>query len=73
MYGLGKRRSRFGRWADRKGLTQQELTKICGINKSTMSEICSNDDHNPQIATKTKIVSALRKNRYDVEMADFWD
>lgn len=73
MYGLGKRRSRFGRWADRKGLTQQELTKICGINKSTMSEICSNDDYNPQIATKTKIVSSLRKNRYDVEMADFWD
>lgn len=72
MFGLGKRRSRFGRWVDKSRLSQQQLIKICSINKNTMTELCNNEEYNPQIHTKTKVISGLRKNGHDVEMSDFW-
>ncbi|MDR6884852.1 transcriptional regulator [Bacillus sp. 3255] len=73
MYGsIGKKRTRFGRWADKERLTQQMLIKITGVNKNTMTELCNNEEYNPHIPTKTKVVSGLRRNGFDVEMADFW-
>lgn len=72
LYGLGKKRTTFGNWADRNGLKQQELMRITGINKNTMTELCSNVDYSPHDATMIKVISGLRRAGYDVSMSDFW-
>lgn len=72
LYGLGKKRTVFGKWADREGLSQKELMAITGINKNTMTELCSNLEYSPHDATMIKVISGLRREGYDVSMSDFW-
>jgi len=72
MFGLGKPRSRFGKWLDRNGITQEELSRESGVNKSTISRICSGDAFKPSIRSAAKIIKALRNRGKDVTMDDFW-
>lgn len=72
-FGLGKRRSRLGKWLDKKGIKQQELVERSGVSRGTVSKLCSGDAYKPTYKTASKIVKALRQ--YDAEVAaeDFWD
>ena len=40
MFGLGKKRSRFGKYLDQHSITQQEMAKESGVSKSTISRLC---------------------------------
>lgn len=70
--GLGKQRTKFGKWVD-KNLTQDQVREYCGLNKNTLTDVCNKIDHNPNVRTKTKIISGLRKKGFDVQMSDFWE
>jgi putative transcriptional regulator len=72
MFGLGKPRTRIGKFLDQNKITQEKIRGAAGIDRTIMAEICGNADYNPQMKTMIKIVSALRKMEYDVEMRDFW-
>ncbi|TCJ05092.1 helix-turn-helix domain-containing protein [Cytobacillus praedii] len=73
MFGLGKKRSKFGKWLDRKGISQLDLSKKSKVSRNTISEICNEKEHNPRISTWVKIEKALKRMGYDVNRNDFFD
>ncbi len=72
MFGLGKRRSKFGKFLDRYGITQQELSEASGVNRNSISRVAQSDDNQPSMKNAAKIVKALKKAGYEVHYDDFW-
>jgi DNA-binding XRE family transcriptional regulator len=73
MFGLGKKRSKFGKWLDQKGISQMELAKKAKVGRNTISTICSEKEHVPRIATWVKIQRALKSFGFNVDRNDFFD
>ncbi|WP_407936256.1 helix-turn-helix domain-containing protein [Litchfieldia alkalitelluris] len=71
VFGLGKKRSKFGKWLDREGLTQSEVAKKAKISNQTISRYCSGEDE-PKISTWVKIHRALKSMGYDKDYTDFF-
>lgn len=61
MFGLGKKRTKFGKWIDREGVTQIEIEKYSGLSRRTISRLCNDSQYRPKFETVTKIRKALRK------------
>ncbi|CAM3463457.1 XRE family transcriptional regulator [Brevibacillus invocatus] len=72
MFGLGKKRSRLGKWLDSNDLTQGWLCSESKLNKATISRLCASDDNMPNLKTIQKILKALRKVDPNVKQDDFW-
>jgi len=73
MFGLGKKRSKFGEYLDRRNITQLWLSNESKVNRNTISELCDGSKKlEPNEKTITRIVSALRKHGHDVRAEDFW-
>lgn len=74
MFGLGKSRSKLGAYLDRKNLSQEWLVKASGLSRNAVSRLCSGDQDPDklQVASKSKVISALRKHGHDVQAGDFW-
>ncbi|MED1954611.1 helix-turn-helix transcriptional regulator [Brevibacillus centrosporus] len=71
-WGLGKERSRLGRWLDQRGITQQWLSRETELNRATISRIASDDEYTPNLRTVQKIIKALKKVDPRVSQDDFW-
>lgn len=71
--GLGKSRSRFGKWLDREGLQQNEVANKAKVSTATMTRLCGEKNHIPKISTWTKIERALKSMGFDVKRDDFFD
>jgi transcriptional regulator with XRE-family HTH domain len=72
-FGLGKRRSKLGKWLDRNGYTQEDLVSESGVSRNTISKVCSDPDYIPSGRVIKKILKAIRKVDPDVTIDDFWD
>lgn len=72
MFGLGKNRSRLGKWLDKRGLTQRWLAKEAKISDDTATRVTSSDEYNPTLNTMKKILQTLRKVDPNVKQDDFW-
>lgn len=68
----GKPRSSFGHFLDKNRISQQDLVRWSGVSKSTISKLCAGDAFTPNVKNATKIIRALRKQGYDVDIQDFW-
>lgn len=73
MFGLGKPRTKLGKFLDQRGITQAWLMKETGLNKNTISELTSDVDRSPTLKTMQKIIKALRKIDSNVNSSNFWD
>lgn len=73
MWGLGKSRSKLGKWLDKQGLEQQDLVSEASVNKNTVSKVCNDGDYIPSQAVVKKILKAVRKIDPNAKMSDFWD
>lgn len=73
MWGIGKKRSRVGKFLDKHGRTQSELAKVAGINKETVSKVCNEYSYIPNGKTIGKIMKALRKIDPNLKSEDFFD
>jgi transcriptional regulator with XRE-family HTH domain len=73
MWGIGKQRSKLGKWMDKKGLDQQDLAKAAKVSKNTVSKACNENDYIPRQDVMKKILAALRKIDSNAKMSDFWD
>ena len=72
MFGLGKPRTKFGKWMDKEGIVQNEVAKESKVGRTTISNMCSDKDYAPRYSTFEKVKRALNKMGYDVEYDDFW-
>lgn len=73
MFGLGKPRSRFGKFLDKNNLSQQDIVKESGVNRGTISRICQGDAFQPSLKNGNKIIRALKKlTGKNVDYNDFW-
>ncbi|OPH61746.1 hypothetical protein BC351_00450 [Paenibacillus ferrarius] len=73
MFGLGKDRSRLGKFLDNNDITQEELKDSSGLSRDGISLLCKGKTNiNPTENTMRKIVGALRRMGHDVDMEDFW-
>jgi predicted XRE-type DNA-binding protein len=73
MRGLGKPRTRFGKWLDERGIKQSFIAKISGVGRSTVSDMASKLGYTPEYQNMVKVVEALKKH-YDpnITIEDFW-
>lgn len=73
MFGLGKPRSKFGRFLDKNGISQQDLVRESGVNKGTISRLCQGDAFTPSVKNAGKIVKTLRElTGRNIDYDDFW-
>lgn len=71
--GLGKRRSKMGKLLDRHGISQVEFSKKSGVSRPTITRLCSDDEHQPNMRTAKKIIKALRDlTGKNIDYDDFW-
>jgi putative transcriptional regulator len=73
LFGLGKKRSRFGKYLDRHSITQQEISDESGVSKSTISRLCQPEETEPTLGVAKRIVNALKKHDPRIDYKDFWD
>ncbi|MDR7001538.1 transcriptional regulator with XRE-family HTH domain [Neobacillus niacini] len=72
MFGLGKPRSKFGKWMDRKGIEQKDVAEKAKVSEMTLTRLCNDKNHRPRISTWMKIERALKSMGYDVDR-DYFD
>jgi hypothetical protein len=73
MFGLGKPRTPLGKWIDRKGITQEDLSKSAKINRDTTGAACSRIGYIPSPTVMKKILKALREIDPSVKADQFWE
>lgn len=73
MWGIGKPRSKLGRWLDKRGLEQKDLEKASKVSHKTISNACNDKDFIPAPKTMKKILAAVRQIDPNAKMNDFWD
>ncbi|OIJ17101.1 transcriptional regulator [Anaerobacillus alkalilacustris] len=71
-FGLGKKRSKLGKWLDRHGVAQIEVEKATKLSRGTISRLCNDDENVPTMKNANKIIKFLRKLDPDVDYDDFW-
>ncbi|GAB6989447.1 helix-turn-helix domain-containing protein [Paenibacillus pini] len=71
--GIGKPRTRLGKFLDNNGLTQSWLEQKTGISNPTMVKLCGDKSYSPYENTKIKIIKVLRKELDEyIDVNDFW-
>ncbi|QOY37026.1 transcriptional regulator [Anaerobacillus isosaccharinicus] len=73
MFGLGKPRTKLGKWMDQRGIKGSWLSEKTNLNKCTISDLTSKGEHAPNQSTMKKILKALRQIDPNVKVDDFWD
>ncbi|MFK3938958.1 helix-turn-helix domain-containing protein [Alkalihalobacillus sp. NPDC078783] len=61
MFGLGKKRTEFGKMLDRNNISQQEMAQASGVNRTIISKMCNDEEYRPKIETEVKIKKGLEK------------
>ncbi|MFM1655533.1 helix-turn-helix domain-containing protein [Brevibacillus sp. B_LB10_24] len=72
MFGLGKKRTKLGKWLDKRGISQAWLAKESKVSENTISDLTNKDDRIPNGRTMKKVLNALRKVDPTVKQDDFW-
>lgn len=73
MWGLGKKRTKLGKWLDQRGLEQQELVKAAKVSKNTVTKACNDKNYIPSQSVVKKLLTAIRQHDKNARMSDFWD
>lgn len=73
MFGLGKPRSKFGKWIDKKNIKQEEIRKLTKLSHGTITNLCNDEDYVPKISTWVKVERALKTLGHKVRHDDFFD
>lgn len=73
MFGLGKKRSAYGEFIDAHGVKQEDISKVTGLNRDTVSDICADPTYKPRKSTINLLVMAARQlTGKNVNQRDFW-
>ncbi|MBU8905588.1 transcriptional regulator [Desertibacillus haloalkaliphilus] len=73
MFGLGKKRTKFGEWLDKNDIQQIDIQKEAKVGHGTMSRMCNEKEYKPKFSTFEKVRRSLKsKWGKKVEYDDFW-
>lgn len=73
MFGLGKKRTKLGKWLDQNRWSQEELSQKAKINRDTVSKACNDAEYIPSPIVMKKILNCIRKINPGAKSTDFWD
>jgi predicted transcriptional regulator len=73
MWGLGKPRSKLGKYIASMGISVSELSKESKVNRNTLGKACADQDYIPSGNSIQKIIRALRKIDPSISANKFWD
>jgi predicted transcriptional regulator len=73
MFGLGKSRSKFGRFIDKHSISTTEFAEESGVNRKTIGKACNDKDYIPRQDVMKKIIKTAKKVNPNIRMSDFWD
>lgn len=73
VFGLGKKRTKFGHYLDSNGIAQIELERTSKLSTATISKVCNDKKYRPKFSTITLIVKGLKKLGRNIDERDFWD
>jgi transcriptional regulator with XRE-family HTH domain len=73
LFGLGKPRSKFGKFLDSKGIEQKEVADRANVSEMTLTRMCNDKEHSPRISTWVKVQRALKSMGYEVDRDKFFD
>ncbi|MEY8351665.1 helix-turn-helix domain-containing protein [Bacillus cereus] len=73
MWGLGKKRTKLGKFLDKHGIEQEWLIRKAGLGRNTVGDLANNPDRSPTRKTMQKILKVLREFDPRVKADDFWD
>ncbi|MFS0767081.1 helix-turn-helix domain-containing protein [Peribacillus phoenicis] len=71
--GLGKPRSRFGKFMDVNSISQKALADQSGVSNSTISRLCQQEEYAPNMKNGIRLIKVLNEAGYKVSYEDFWD
>ncbi len=71
--GLGKRRSPYGAFLDKHRIKQEEIVKISGLSRETVSGVCGDPEYKVRRSTMVLLLMAAKQlTGKDVSKDDFW-
>jgi DNA-binding phage protein len=74
VFGLGKRRSKLGKFLDRYGISQEWVSQKSGLGRNTIGRLTSYDPkHAPTATTIKKVMKAIREIDPHAKADDFFD
>lgn len=73
MWGTGKKRTKIGKFIDRKGYSQEDLISASKVNRNTVSKLCNDPNYTPSMSTVKKIMKAIRQLDPKAKTDDFFD
>lgn len=73
MFGLGKKRSKYGAFLDLHGVKQKDICEESGLNRETVAKAFNEDNPELRSITKDALVRAASKlTNKTVRRDDFW-
>ncbi|HWO77767.1 MAG TPA: helix-turn-helix transcriptional regulator [Bacillus sp. (in: firmicutes)] len=73
MWGIGKKRSKLGKFIDKHGYSQEDLREASKVSRNTISKVCNDPDYIPSPNVMKKILKAIRTIKPNAKINDFWD
>lgn len=71
--GMERKRSRFGKWMDGKGISQMELSRRSGVASNTINNLATGTAGRPARRTGQKLMKAIREVDPAAKESEFWD
>lgn len=66
MFGLGKKRSKLGKYLDKYNIKQSDIAEKSKVGDMTISRLCNEADYRPKISTASKVKKALKSMGHDL-------
>lgn len=73
LFGLGKQRSKFGKFLDKNSVSVVEFASESGVNRKTLGKACNDKEFIPRQDVMKKIMQTAKKIDPNIKMSDFWD
>ncbi|MBG9938560.1 MULTISPECIES: helix-turn-helix domain-containing protein [Bacillus] len=73
MWGLGKKRTKLGKFLDKHNIKQEWLVRKSGLGRNTIGELANNFERSPTQKTMQKILKTLREVDPRIKADDFWN
>lgn len=73
MFGLNKKRTIFGRWADKNKILQREVEEDTGLSSPVISRVYNDPTYPPSRSTRKSILNFARSHGWaNVKDEDLW-